>query len=133
MQTRQKQQLANPCPVLLVVDDDPAVRNSLKFSLEIEGFAVRLFADAQTLLNTPTLPPSACLVIDYYLPDMSGLELLSALRSRGVTLPAFLITGHPSVAVRQRAADAGVTIVDKPLLGNGLLETIYGALAPPRQ
>ena len=133
METKQRQQLANPVPVLLVVDDDAAVRNSLKFSLELEGFAVRLFAKAQALLNAPRLPSLGCIVIDYYLPDMTGLELLSELRCRGVRLPAFLITGHPSVAVRQRAADAGVVIVEKPLLGNGLIETIRGALALPRQ
>lgn len=126
------QQLANPAPVLLVVDDDAAVRNSLKFSLELEGFAVRLYAGARELLNEPSLPSIGCLLIDYYLPDMTGLELLSELRGCGVTLPAFLITGHPSVAVRQRAAEAGVLIVEKPLLGNGLLETIGGAVGVPR-
>lgn len=133
MQTKQEQGLANPSPVLLVVDDDAAVRNSLKFSLELEGFAVSLYADAGELLNEPVLPPHGCLVIDYYLPDMTGLELLSHLRGRGVTLPAFLMTGHPSVAVRQRAAGAGVAVVEKPLLGNGLVETIRGALALARQ
>lgn len=128
MEASQKQPLANPVPILLVVDDDAAVRHSLKFSLEIEGFDVRLYPDAGALLKEPSLPSFGCLMIDYYLPDMSGLELLARLRGRGATLPAFLITGHPSIALRQRAKEAGVTTLEKPLFGNGLVETIRSAL-----
>jgi two-component system, LuxR family, response regulator FixJ len=118
-----------PVPVLLVVDDDAAVLNSLKFHLEIEGFEVRPYASAEALLNEPDLPSSGCLLIDYRMPEMTGLELLAKLRSNGVALPAILITGHPGLAVRQNAAQAGVAIIEKPLLGNGLTETIRSAVA----
>jgi two-component system, LuxR family, response regulator FixJ len=111
-------------PILLVVDDDTAVLNSLKFVLQLEGFAVRLYSSAQELLDEPGLPESGCLLVDHYMPGMSGLELLAALRRRGVTLPAILITGHPSVALRRRAEQAGVRLLEKPLLGNGLIEAI---------
>jgi two-component system, LuxR family, response regulator FixJ len=111
-------------PILLVVDDDTAVLNSLKFVLQLEGFTVRLYSSAQELLDEPGLPESGCLLVDHYMPGMSGLELLAALRRRGVTLPAILITGHPSVALRRRAEEAGVRLLEKPLLGNGLIEAI---------
>jgi two-component system, LuxR family, response regulator FixJ len=115
-------------PVLLVVDDDVAVRNSLKFCLEIEGFAVRLYGEAQALLSEPDLPGSGCLVIDCHMPGMTGVELLARLRCDGVALPAILITGHPGIALRCQAAEAGVTLVEKPLLGNGLTDAIRRAL-----
>ncbi len=114
--------------VVIVVDDDPAVRNSLKFSLEIEGFAVRTYRDGGDLLGDSALPSDGCLVIDYLMPDMSGLDLLDRLRVRHVEMPAILITSHPSSVLRERAADAGVPIIEKPFLGNALVDGIRGAL-----
>jgi len=60
---------------------------------------------------------------------MNGLEMLNRLRERRVAAPAILITSHPSASVRQRAAEAGVRIVEKPLLGNALVEGIRNAFA----
>lgn len=128
MTAKDSRELGPPAPVLLVVDDDAAVLNSLKFCLEIEGYVVRLYADSVKILNEPDLPGFGCLVIDYHLPDMTGIELLAKLRSEGVKLPAILITGHPGLSQRRRAAEAGLTIVEKPLLGNGLAEAIRRAL-----
>jgi FixJ family two-component response regulator len=121
-------------PVVIVIDDDPAVLNSLKFSLEIEGFSVRCYRSAAEVIGTPDIPPAGCLVIDYYLPDMNGLELLGRLRERGIWTKPLLITSHPSLAVRKRAADMGATIIEKPLLGNLLLDAIRATVAhqPPR-
>jgi FixJ family two-component response regulator len=116
-------------PVVLIVDDDPAVRNSLMFSLAIEGFAVRAYASGQELLDDPGLPAHGCLVIDQRLPGMSGLELVTSLRARAVSLPAILITTNPSAILKQRAADAGVPVVEKPLLGDALTRGIRAALA----
>jgi FixJ family two-component response regulator len=116
-------------PVVIVIDDDLAVRNSLRFSLQIEGFSVRAYASGAELLDGAELPRFGCLVIDYYLPEMNGLDVLRKLRDQKVTLPALLITSHPSEAVRKQAAQAGVTIVEKPLLGNVLVDGIRDALA----
>ena len=115
--------------LVIVIDDDPAVCNSLKFSLEVEGFTVRDYSSAHELLREPELADAGCLVIDYHLPEMNGLEVLDRLRARRVAAPAILITSHPSAAVRQRAAEAGVRIVEKPLLGNALVEGIRNAFA----
>lgn len=119
-------------PVVLVVDDDPAVRNSLKFSLEIEGFLVRTYPNAQALLRDPDLPTRGCLVLDQIMPELSGLDVLALLRDRAVNLPAILITTHPGQALRERAANAGVGLVEKPLLGNALLDAILEAVGPAR-
>lgn len=119
----------NPPPTVLVVDDDPAVRISLKFSLQVEGFLVRVYASGDELLADPDLPAHACLVIDLRMPGLSGLDVVARLRDRHVALPAILITTHPSQAVRSRAANAGVALIEKPLLSDALLHGIRDALA----
>ena len=91
---------------VLVVDDDEAVRDSLKFVLELEGLQVRLYAGAAQLLRDVALPTDGCLLVDYRMPDMDGLELVARLRARNVALPAILITGRLSGDLGRLAADA---------------------------
>jgi two-component system response regulator FixJ len=92
--------------VIVIVDDD-------------EGYAVRAFADAASVLNAE-LPAEGCLVFDYRLPGMNGLDLLAELRRRGVHLPAVLITSLPGKWLRAQAAAANVPIIEKPLTGEAL-------------
>ena len=113
-------------PTVIVVDDDPAVRRSLKFSLELEGFSVSTYADAAELLNEAALPSFGCLVIDYNLPTLNGLEMLQRLRNGRVRLPA--ITSYPNKTLRESAAAAGVLIVEKPYFNHTLSESIRAAL-----
>ena len=113
--------------VMLVVDDDSAVRESLKFMLEVEGFQVRVYSSAEELLNEDSLPEPGCLVVDYHMPGMNGLELVVQLQGRDVQIPAILITPDPSENLRNRAAAAGISIVEKPLLGSRLLDSIRQA------
>ena len=82
--------------VMLVVDDDSAVGNSLKFVLEVEGFQVRVFSSAEELLNEDSLPDASCLVVDYYMPGMNGLKLVAHLRDRNVLIPPFSLLPHPA-------------------------------------
>jgi two-component system, LuxR family, response regulator FixJ len=121
---------AQPPVTILVIDDDCAVRNSLKFSLELEGFAVRMYANGRALLDDAHhLPTSGCLVVDQLMPGMSGLDVVQALRLRGISMPAVLITSSASCLLRQRAAAAGVAVVEKPFFGNGLVDTIRSLIA----
>jgi FixJ family two-component response regulator len=113
-----------PRDIVLVIDDDPAVLASLKFALEIEGFVVEVFRSADELLSRPLEASPACLVVDYRLPGMDGVELVSTLRARGVETRAVLITTDPPPHVRHKAGEAGLAIVEKPLLGNALAEAI---------
>ena len=115
---------------VLIVDDDPAVRSSLQFCLEIEGFLVRSYSSGPDLLNDQNVPQCGCLVIDYRLPNMNGLDLLSELRRRNVMLPAILITTDPSVWVRAQTTAAGAVLIEKPLLNEALFEGIRAAMRP---
>jgi two-component system, LuxR family, response regulator FixJ len=117
-------ELAVHVAVVGVVDDDPAVRNSLKFSLEIDGFVVRTYGNADELLNDAQLSQFNCLVVDQHMPGTSGLDLAAELRHRQISVPIILITSHPPKVLIARADEAGVPIVEKPLLGNVLLEKI---------
>jgi two-component system response regulator FixJ len=113
--------------LVIVVDDDPGIRNSLKFSLEIEGFAVRTFACGTELLDSNDARLGQCFVIDQKMAGMTGLDLIAKLRAKHISTPAILITSHANGAVAQRAAQADIPIVEKPLLGNALLERIRDA------
>ncbi|MBO0758772.1 MAG: response regulator [Bradyrhizobiaceae bacterium] len=129
MQATQPQ--PRPPATIFVVDDDPAVCNSLKFSLEIEGFAVRTYTDGRALLNERDIPDYGCLVFDYNLTGMNGLELLAQMRQHHCELPAILITTHVSNSLRQRAGAAGMSVVEKPLMNSSLLDAINNILVPP--
>jgi two-component system, LuxR family, response regulator FixJ len=114
---------------VVIVDDDLPLLSALQFALELEGFAVEAYRGGGEVLSSLDLPAAGCLVIDYHLLGMNGLDLLAALRSRRVDLPAILITTHPSSELRQRAAAQGMQIIEKPLLGDALLEAIRCSLA----
>jgi two-component system response regulator FixJ len=116
-------------PAVILVDDDPAVTHAMHFSFDLEGLDVRSFRDGESLLAADDLPETGCLILDHNLPGMDGLALLERLRAAGVGLPAILITTNPRAALRNRAAVAGVPIVEKPLLTDALLTTVREALA----
>jgi two-component system, LuxR family, response regulator FixJ len=114
-------------PTVVIVDDDPAVCGSLKFSLELEGFSVRAYSGAAELLDGGDLTGCDCFVIDQRMPGMSGLELIDKLRDLDVRAPAILLVSHPNATVSARAVKAEVPIVEKPLIGNALVDKIREA------
>ena len=114
-----------PGPHVIIVDDDVAVRNSLKFSLEVEGFVVRVYAGATELLReAELLRGGSCLVVDQNMPGMNGLDLVAQLRSRAIAAPVILMTSSPTRALSERASKAGVPVVEKPFLGTTLVDRI---------
>ena len=117
---------------MLLVDDDAALSEAVKFAMELEGFSVQTYPDGESLLNVRSFPKRGCLVIDVKLPGINGLELLRRLRARKVTLPAVLITTNPPPSLRIQAAAADVPIVEKPLLQDELMDTIRTLVAPER-
>ena len=117
-------------PIVVVVDSDPAVRNSLRFSLEVEGFAVRAFAGGAELLEDVAHAAVACLVLEEQMPGMSGLDAIARLRDRNISVPTILMASRLTPAQQERAKRAGVCVVEKPLLDNVLLERIRGVLSP---
>ena len=116
---------------LVLVDGDLAIRSALTFSLELGGFAVDSYPSGEALLQEEAFPTAACLIIDYELPGINGLQLLCALRTRHVTSPAILITTNPTRRLRAEAQAAGIPIVEKPLLTEDLEKSVYRALEGP--
>jgi len=115
-------------PLILLVEDDGSVREALTFALKIEGYDIEVFEDAEALLALAELPKPACLVLDHYLPGMTGIEALAALRARGLVCPALLITTQPKGDVRAAAARLGARLLEKPLLGDVLPAAIRDIL-----
>src|SRR5271154_6934870 len=111
-------EISVPKPVVAVVDDDPAVCGSLKFSLELAGFSVRAYRSGSELLQATNLEACDCFVVDQKMPDLTGLQLIETLRRRKISAPAILVVGRPTAAVAVQAAKDGIPIVEKPLLGN---------------
>jgi two-component system response regulator FixJ len=104
-----------------VVDDDDAVRDSLRFLLEIAGHVVETFASAGEFLRAGT-DRLACLILDQNMPEMTGLELAGKLRSDGSALPIALMTASVTPILKVRAAKLGVDkLLEKPFEEQDLL------------
>ena len=114
--------------IAIVVDDGPLL-NALAFLLEADGWEAAAFRHPAQLLER--LPPSHCLLVDHHLPEMDGLTLISRARAAGMTAPALIIAGKPDASVRRKAAEAGIEIIDKPLVGDDLKQRIRAALDQP--
>ena len=114
---------------IVIVDDDVQVLRSLCFLLETEGYYVLTFSSAVELLEQPELPENACLIVDYRMPIMNGLDLLTRVRAKYPRVPALLITGYPDETIEDRAAALGIKVVRKPHLDDGLLQGIREVLS----
>ena len=120
-------------PIVYVVDDDTDVLGSLRFLLETDGFDVRTFRSGIALLNAIATGEVDCLVIDYKMPAMSGIDLAGRLKSRNITTPIILITGYPDENIVEKAAAAGVHhVLLKPHLEESLVSRIRGAIEESR-
>lgn len=115
--------------LVLIVDDDQAVRESLKFTLELDGLSVDTCDSGAALLRHPSLSEAACLVLDYVMPGMNGLAVMSELKRRNISIPVILITAPLSRDVERRAIAAGAAgVLEKPLLEDVLLDKIRNVL-----
>jgi len=114
--------------IVHVVDDDEAVRDSIRFLLEPEGFVVRTYDSAAALLSTK-LTPADCVLTDFCMPELDGLQLQERLVQQGVDLPVIVMTGHADVPVAVRAMKAGaVDFLEKPFLDGQLHAAVKVAL-----
>lgn len=113
---------------VFVIDDDPAVLNSLKFSLGVDGYDVAGYADARSFLAAIEQVPGGCVVVDYGLPDVNGLAVAAQLRSQGIIAPIILIASNPTTAVRREASLNGIRLIEKPLIPGFLNAAIRSAL-----
>src|SRR6516165_10588882 len=115
--------MSGPGPMVAVLDDDAAVCESTRFLLETYDFEVRTyFSGADFLRDNPDI---ACLIVDYQLPGLNGLELISDLRMPGSLVPAIMITATTDPAVERRAAELGIgEVLQKPLSNRMLLRAV---------
>jgi two-component system response regulator FixJ len=119
-------------PMIYVVDDDYDVRTSLRFLLETEGFEVRTFRSGVALLGSSTRNRADCLVVDYKMAELDGLELAYRLRRLHVSTPIILITGYPDEKISAKASLAGVhQVLLKPNLEGNIVECVRSAMGPP--
>jgi FixJ family two-component response regulator len=118
-------------PLIYVVDDDHDVLSSLRFLLEAEGFDVRTFRSGSALLWSSARDGADCLVVDYKMAGIDGLQLANKLRSMGVSTPIVLITGYPDENIEAKASLAGVRqVLLKPNLEDNLAECVRHAINP---
>ena len=115
--------------VIHVIDDDTAMRDSLAFLLDVNGFAPRTYETAQAFLTATPVDARTCVVSDIRMPGMNGIELVRKLKSDGRNCPVILITGHGDVALAVEAMKAGaVDFIEKPFDDHVLLGAIRAAL-----
>jgi FixJ family two-component response regulator len=119
----------DPQPIVFVVDDDRAMRDSLRWLLESIGLSVRTYATAAEFLDDHDPAQPGCLVLDVRMPGMSGLDLQTELAQRGAELPTIVVTGHAEVAMAVRAVKAGaIDFIEKPFSDQLLLDRVRQAL-----
>jgi FixJ family two-component response regulator len=116
-------------PTVNVVDDDGAVRNSLRWLIESAGLDVATFASAKEFLNGYDRDRPGCLILDVRLPGQSGLDLQKQLAAQGVSLPVIIITGHGDVPIAVRAMRTGaLDFIEKPFDDQVLLRRVRQAI-----
>ncbi len=116
--------------MIFIVDDDAAIRESLRFLLSCEGLEARSFDSASRFLASCTISEQDCVITDIHLPGMDGLALLRTIRARGLKIPVIVMTGWPNSLVRQRAADLGATaFMEKPLKDAEILAVVRNCIS----
>ncbi len=120
--------------VVMLLDDDPAVRRSVSLALNLAGYEVKAYASAGELLQglDPTQP--GCLLLDLRMPDMGGLEVQQALSARGCSLPIIFISAFGDIPTTVHALKAGaVDFLEKPFSTETLITRIEEALETDRR
>jgi len=119
-------------PVVLVVEDDVSVRESLELLIRSAGWRAETFASGQEFLSRPRVLVPSCLILDVELPDLNGLDLQQLVADR-IDMPIIFITGYGSVPMTVKAMRAGaVEFLTKPFDDEALLSAIRQALERSR-
>lgn len=124
-----EREMTKPAPLVLVVDDDPALRDSIAFLVSSVGYDCRCFASAEDFLRDWRNDRPACLIADVRMPGMGGLELQDRLAAVGNILGIVFVTGHGDVPMAVRAMRGGaVDFLQKPFNDQTLLDRVHEAL-----
>jgi len=129
----QQGRMAEPTPIVFVVDDDISVRNSLEWLIKFEGWQAETFSSAQEFLARSRVFVPNCLVLDVSLPGLSGLDLQQHIGEGRAEMPIIFITGHGDIPTTVRAMKAGaVEFLTKPFADDELRDAIRNALERSR-
>lgn len=124
--------MAERKPHICVLEDDAAVRDSLRWMLERNGFSSRTFSSPNEFLMSRELDTYDCLIIDFGLPGMNGLELLELLRARTYATPAILIAASADAQIEPRIRKVGASeLLMKPIAPDLLLAAVRKAVGRP--
>tara|TARA_B110000908_G_scaffold47858_2_gene58405 strand:- start:254 stop:871 length:618 start_codon:yes stop_codon:yes gene_type:complete len=115
---------------IYIVDDNPAVRDAIRFLVKQVGLTPKIFSSAKEFLDYFTIDMRGCLVLDIRMPGMSGLDLQEQLILLGAHIPIIIITGHGDVPITVRAMKSGAfEFLQKPFNDQVMLDTIQAALS----
>lgn len=121
-------------PTVFVVDDDEAMRDSIRWLLESVSLSARMFSSANEFINADDLHQPGCILLDVRMPGISGMELLGQLKDHGILQPVIIITGHGDVPMAVRALKNGAfDFIQKPFNGQELLDRVNAALKLDRE
>jgi FixJ family two-component response regulator len=115
--------------LIAIIDDDEAMRDSLRDLMEAAGLVARCFGSAEEFLESDLHTRAACLIVDIHMPNMSGLQLLARLKEEECDIPIICITAHGDARMRIRAMREGaVEFLSKPFDHHLLLKGVRAAL-----
>jgi len=110
-----------------VIDDDDAVRDSIRVMLEVEGFVMHTYASCAEFLREAHVDENCCLLVDMHMPGMDGLDLLRWLRREGLDTPAIVMTGKANEDLRRALGPVGGVLLEKPFRLWELMASIRAA------
>ncbi len=118
-----------PEPIVYVIDDDDAVRQSLEFLLKTAGIAVRGFESAKAFLEILPRIQSGCVITDVRMPEITGIDLLRRIKESNLDIPVIVITGHGDISLAVDAMKIGaIDFLEKPFDDDLLLAAVRSAL-----
>ena len=119
---------------VFLIDDDPGIRDSLSLLLSLKGVRTQPFANAESFIETYRPEWTGCVLTDLRMPGMTGLELQSMLRERGVQVPVVVLTAHGDVATARTPLKSGAfDFLEKPVDDTMLLDVLRNALRADRE
>ena len=119
-----------PEPIIYVVDDDDAVRQSLDFLLRTAGFTVRTFESGKVFIESMPSLKSGCIITDVRMPEISGIDLLRRVKAQDADVPVIMITGHGDIALAVEAMKIGAAdFLEKPFNDDQLLDAVRTTLS----
>src|SRR2546423_8514349 len=114
---------------IFVVDDDPAVRDTLSMVLSAGGYEVICFADGAALLSVARSRTPACILLDVHIPGKSGLDILKELHGEDYPAPIFMISGQGDIAMAVSAIKSGaLDFIEKPFRGSEIVARLDEAV-----